>query len=150
MTRKMLGKGLLAAIGVVCVGLAIAGIFLPLLPTTPFLLLAAASFVRSSDRLHRWLITHRWFGPYIRNYREHRAITRRAKVVTLLLLWGTLAYGVVAVVSVLPLRVLLLLIGAAVSFHVLRLKTLTQEMLSAGSEADGHEPDSDRGPAEKG
>ncbi|MBU4306820.1 MAG: YbaN family protein, partial [Candidatus Aminicenantes bacterium] len=57
-------KGLLALCGMVAVGLGAAGIFLPLLPTTPFLLLAAACFFRSSDRLYNWLITHRWFGRY--------------------------------------------------------------------------------------
>ena len=137
MTTTNLRKGLLLFLGVLSMGLAIVGIFLPLLPTTPFLLLAAACFVRSSDRLHRWLITHRWFGPYIKNYRDHRAITRRAKVVTLLLLWGTLGYAAVGVVSGLPVRVLLLLIGVGVTLHVLRLKTLTQEMLSERSATEG-------------
>ena len=137
MTTTNLRKGLLLFLGVLSMGLAIVGIFLPLLPTTPFLLLAAACFVRSSDRLHRWLITHRWFGPYIKNYRDHGAITRRAKVVTLLLLWGTLGYAAVGVVSGLPVRVLLLLIGVGVTLHVLRLKTLTQEMLSERSATEG-------------
>ncbi len=56
------------------------GIFLPLLPTTPFLLLAAFCFARSSDRLHRWLLTHPVFGPMIENWRRHRAIARSAKI----------------------------------------------------------------------
>ena len=130
MTTARLRKGLLISLGVLSVGLAMVGVFLPLLPTTPFLLLAAACFIRSSDRLYRWLITHRWLGPYIKNYREHRAITRRAKVVTLLLLWGTLGYAAVGVVSALAVRVLLLVIGVGVTLHVLRLKTLTPDMLS--------------------
>lgn len=125
-----LQKGFLIFVGVLSVGLATAGIFLPLLPTTPFLLLAAACFIRSSGRLYGWLITHKWFGPYIRNYREHKAITKRAKVVVLLLLWGTLGYTTIGVVSALPLRLLLLLIGVGVTLHVLSLKTLTPEMLS--------------------
>ena len=61
--------------------LGLAGIFVPLLPTTPFLLLAAALWVRSSPRLYGWLVSHRRrLGPYIRQFREHRAIPLRAKV----------------------------------------------------------------------
>ncbi len=130
MVKSPLRKGLLIFVGVLSVGLATAGIFLPLLPTTPFLLLAAACFIRSSDRLYRWLITHKWLGPYIKNYREHKAITRRAKVVMLLLLWGTLGYTALGVISALAARVLLLLIGVGVTLHVLSLKTITPEMLS--------------------
>ena len=130
MVKRSLRKGLFISAGVLLVGLATAGIFLPLLPTTPFLLLAAACFIRSSDRLYRWLVTHKWFGPYIRNYREHKAITRRAKVVILLLLWGTLGYTAIGVISVLVVRVLLVLVGVGVTRHVLSLKTLTSEMLS--------------------
>jgi uncharacterized membrane protein YbaN (DUF454 family) len=129
MVNPPLHKGLLISVGVLSVGLATVGIFLPLLPTTPFLLLAAACFIRSSDRLYLWLITHKWFGPYIKNYREHKAITKRAKVAILLLLWGTLGYTAIGVISALAARVLLLLIGVGVTLHVLSLKTLTSEML---------------------
>jgi uncharacterized membrane protein YbaN (DUF454 family) len=68
-----LGAGLLA------LGLGILGAFLPVLPTTPFVLLAAYCFARSSPRLHLWLMTHRTFGPNIRNWQAHGAISRRAK-----------------------------------------------------------------------
>ena len=124
---------MLVSIGIFLVGLAAAGIFVPLLPTTPFLLLAAACFVRSSDRLYQWLITHRWFGSYIRNYREHKAITRQAKIVTLTLLWGTIGYTAFGVITSLPLRVLLLLVAGGVTVHVLSMKTLTREILSGSS-----------------
>ena len=68
--------------GCLAVVLGILGIFLPLLPTTPFLLLAAACFFRSSPRLYNWLISHKRMGPYIRNFREHRAIPLKAKVIS--------------------------------------------------------------------
>jgi uncharacterized membrane protein YbaN (DUF454 family) len=122
--------------GVLCVGLAVVGIFLPLLPTTPFLLLAAACFMRSSDRLYRWLTSHRWLGPYIRNYRDHRAITLRSKVLGLCLLWLTLVYSIVWVVNALALRALLLLIGIGVTVHLLRLRTLTAEMVAEAKVAE--------------
>ena len=127
-------KWLLVSAGLFLVGIAVVGIVVPLLPTTPFLLLAAACFVRSSDRLYKWLITHRWLGPYIRNYREHRAISMRAKIVTLTLLWGTIGYTALGVLSSWVLRFLLLLVAVGVTVHVLSMKTLTREMLSGSSE----------------
>ena len=130
MVKIYLCKWALIIVGVLSVGLAIVGIFLPLVPTTPFLLLAAACFIRSSDSLYRRLINHKWFGPYIRNYREYKAITSRTKVVILLLLWGTLGYAAIAIVSALVVRVLLSLIGMGVTIHVLSIRTLTREMLS--------------------
>jgi len=147
MVKPPLRKGLLIFVGVLSVGLATAGVFLPLLPTTPFLLLAAACFFRSSDRFYRWLITHKWFGLYIKNYREHKAITRHSKVVILLLLWGTLGYTTIGVISAPAVRVLLLLIGAAVTLHVLSLKTLTPEMLSEKRRAKGVEGETSQGAA---
>ncbi len=145
MVKPLLRKGLLVSVGVLSVGLAAAGIFLPLLPTTPFLLLAAACFIQSSDRLYRWLITHKWFGPYIKNYREHKAITNRAKVVILLLLWGTLGYTAIGVISALAVRVLLLLIGVGVTLHMLSLKTLTPDMLSEKRRTEDVEEETSQG-----
>ena len=72
---------------------------MPLLPTTPFLLLAAALWVRSSPRLYVWLLSHRRLGPYIRNFRENRAIPLRAKILSVTLLWATLLYCIFFVVE---------------------------------------------------
>jgi uncharacterized membrane protein YbaN (DUF454 family) len=117
-------RWLLIIIGLIAVGVATVGIFVPLLPTTPFYLLAAACFFRSSDRLYRWLIGNKWCGPYIRNYREHRAIPRHAKIIALILLWGTIGHAVLAVLGHLWLRILLVAIAAGVTVYLLRLKTL--------------------------
>lgn len=95
--------------------------------------------MRSSDRLYRWLTTHRWFGPYIRNYREHKAITRPAKITTLVLLWGVIGYTVIHVVGALSLRIALVLIAIGVTIHVLRLRTLTRQMRSENPVTDGVE-----------
>ena len=116
-------------LGVISVGLGVIGVFVPLLPTTPFLLLSAACFVRSSEKLYTWLIHHKWFGDYIRHYREHRAITLRAKVVTLLLLWSVIGYTAFGIVTVWWVRALLGVIAVGVTIHILHLKTLTREML---------------------
>lgn len=96
--------------------------FLPLLPATPFLILAAACFVRSSDRLHRYLFNHRVFGPYIRNYREHRAMGRTTRAVTLAVLWGSLGVTALGFSSSLPVRFLLLAVGIGVTLHLVRLR----------------------------
>jgi uncharacterized membrane protein YbaN (DUF454 family) len=115
-------------IGIISVGLGTAGIFLPLLPTTPFLLLAAACFIRSSDRLYRWLIHNPWFGSYIRNYQEHRALPLRAKVTALILLWTTMTYSVFFLVTPRALQVFLLLIATLVTVYLLRLRTMPDKM----------------------
>jgi uncharacterized protein len=84
----------LVAAGFACVGLGIAGLVLPLLPTTPFMLLAAACFARSSPRFHRWLLHHRIFGPLVREWEAHRAIPWRTKLWAIALMSGTLAISI--------------------------------------------------------
>ena len=123
-------QGLLVTAGIISVGLATIGIFLPLLPTTPFLLLAAACFVRSSDRLYNWLINHKWFGTYIRIYREHKAITKRGKIIIFLLFWVTIGYTTFWIMNSIVIQIFLLIIGVSVSVFILRLKTITHEMIS--------------------
>ena len=73
-------KLLWITLGWLSVGLGIAGAVLPILPTTPFMLLAAYCFARSSPRLHAWIVNHPTFGPPVRNWQSHGAITRRAKL----------------------------------------------------------------------
>lgn len=130
MRKARLRKWVLVTIGVIAVSLGVIGVFVPLLPTTPFLLLATACFVRSSERPYAWLIHHRWFGDYVRNYREHRAITLRAKIVTLVLLWGVMGYTAFWVVPALWVRALLGAIAIGVTVHILHLRTLTKDMLT--------------------
>lgn len=119
---------LLIFCGLAALTLGIAGVFLPLLPTTPFLLLAAACFVRSSQRLYRWLLTNRLLGPYILAYREYRAISVRAKAITVVLLWGTIGYTAFGVMESIGWRIALPAIAAGVSAHILSMRTLTPEM----------------------
>ena len=114
---------LLISAGSVSFVLGAVGVVLPLLPTTPFLLLSAACFIRSSDRLYSWLIHHRYFGEYIRRYREHRAITQRHKIVSILLLWIVISISAFTAVQSWWLRGLLLVIAAGVTVHILSLNT---------------------------
>ena len=114
---------ILVTAGSLCIGLAVLGLFLPLLPTTPFLLLASACYVRSSERLHGWLMGNRVLGTYIRNFQERRGITVRAKVTTVVLLWLPLLYSIYRL-ELFWLEAALVLMGLTWSALILRMKTL--------------------------
>ena len=116
-------RALLVALGSAATALALIGLIVPLLPTTPLLLLAAACFMRSSERAYRWLIGNRWLGPSIRSYREQRAIPRRTRTVTLGLLWVTISLSALLVASW-WVRGLLFIIAMLVTLHVTQLRTL--------------------------
>ena len=122
---------ILIAIGVVCVGVGIAGVFIPLLPTTPFLLLAAACFTRSSSKLYHWLTTNRWVGDYVRGYLEHRATTVPAKVWSIVTLLCALASVAAFFTESWIVRSVLLLIGVGVTAHLLSLRTITRQATPA-------------------
>lgn len=125
---KKLARGFLVAVGLISAFLGFLGVFLPLLPTTPFLLLAAACFSRSSEKFNRWLLHNRLVGEYLRNYREGRGITLQAKVLAISLLWLAMGYSLL-VVATAPLKVLLPVIGVCVTVHLLKLKTLKEDLV---------------------
>lgn len=117
-------KYILAFLGSLSLALGILGIFLPVLPTTPFLLLAAALYVRSSERLYNWLMQHRHLGPYIKNFWENKAIPLRVKIVSVGLVWVTLLYCAVFVAKEWWMSLVFVIIATAVSIHILHYKTL--------------------------
>ncbi len=116
-------KILFNIVGTLALVLAILGIFLPLLPTTPFLLLASACYLRGSSRLHGWLMDNRIFGPYLANIQSGSGITLRAKIMALIFLWSSLVFSA-WFIHIAWLRVCLLIPGVAVSAYLLRAKTL--------------------------
>ena len=120
-------RPLLITIGTLSVALGVVGMFIPILPTTPFLLLAAACYARSSERFLHWLLNNRWFGTYIRNYREGRGMPRSTKVLTLLALWVTLALSATLATPAWWIRILLLAVGVGVTIHLLGTKTYVAE-----------------------
>jgi uncharacterized membrane protein YbaN (DUF454 family) len=120
-TRRWL-RWLLVAAGFLFVGLGVVGAFLPLLPTTPFLLLAAACFARSSERFYNWLVNNKWFGTYVRDYREGRGIPVRIKIITVGALWVVICLSAVFAVSNLFVRIILFIIAAAVTAHILSIR----------------------------
>jgi uncharacterized membrane protein YbaN (DUF454 family) len=116
-------KWLFIAAGSVCVCIGVAGIFLPLLPTTPFLLLAAVCYAGSSPRFYRWLMNNRWFGRYIKNYREGKGLTLPTKIVSLLSLWITIGLSAIIIMPWLAGKLVLLTIALGVTIHILRKPT---------------------------
>lgn len=120
---KSIKSGLLVICGTLSLLLGAVGIFFPVLPTTPFLLLSAACYARSSVRLHSWLLNTRIFGSYIRDYQEGRGVSLRHKIAALVLLWLSIGYAAGFAVSRTWLRLLLLGIAAGVTIHLCKLKT---------------------------
>ena len=118
-----LRKWVLIIVGSFFTGLGIIGIFLPLLPTTPFLLLAAACYIRSSERLYSWLINNKWIGRYIKNYLEGKGVPLKSKVLSISALWITIGYSVFFVVNIFSVRVILILIAIGVTMHLLSIRT---------------------------
>ncbi len=120
-------KYLLITLGSIALLLGFVGIFLPLLPTTPFLLLAAALYFRSSKRLYDWLMNHPRLGVYIKNFREYNAIPLRIKIISVTLVWLTLLNCALFVAEVWWLRLFFVLLAVAISIHILHYKTLKDQ-----------------------
>jgi len=122
--------------GTVCVALGILGIFLPILPTTPFLLLAAYCYTRGSDRFYNWLLNRSWFGGYIQNYREGRGIPLKQKLLTIVVLWLTIGFAIGIIATTWWLKALLLVVAVGVTIHVGKIKTWQQESPGSTDQAN--------------
>jgi len=107
---------LLVAIGVI-------GIFLPLLPTTIFLILASVCFVKSSPRANEWLRNHKVLGAYIKNYQDKSGLTITSKIFNLILLWGMITVSAFLFTDELYIKLLLFAIAIGVSIHLVMIKT---------------------------
>ena len=107
--------------GTVSIFLGLLGIIIPLLPTTPFLLLAAASYAKSSEKFYNWLITTKFFGTYIRNYREGKGIPLKVKVTAISFLWITILSTSIFFIPVVAVKILLIVIAAAVTVHIVKI-----------------------------
>jgi len=124
--QSRLVKGLLIFAGTFFLGLGIIGIIIPVLPTTPLLLLAAACYAKSSKRFYHWLLNNRWFGNYIKNYQEKKGVPLKVKLSSISLLWITILFSAFYVVSILLIRLLLILVAVGVTIHILSVRTLKQ------------------------
>jgi uncharacterized membrane protein YbaN (DUF454 family) len=120
--RTTAKRRLLIGAGTLSTGLGIIGIFVPILPTTPFLLLAAACYMRSSERFYQWLINNRVFGAYVRNYIEGRGMPVRIKIFTILLLWLTIGLSIAFGVQNTVIRIILICVAVGVTAHIVLIK----------------------------
>jgi len=123
--RDTVKKRLLIVAGVLSTVVGIVGIFVPILPTTPFLLLAAACYVRSSERFYRWLLGNRVLGTYVRNYIEGRGMPWRIKAFTIALLWTTIGISIYLAIEDQVIRIVLLVVAIAVSVHIVLIRPRT-------------------------
>jgi len=115
--------------------LGIIGIALPLLPTTPFLLLAAACFLRGSARMHRWMTQNPVFGRYLLDYQEKKGVTLRVKIVAIAMMWLSLLYSMFVFTPV--LRIPLGLIGLGVTVYlIVGLKTVQRTTPQGSTEVN--------------
>lgn len=126
--RNTLLRWLLLVCGLLCTGLGIVGIFVPLLPTTPFLLLAAACFARSSERFHSWLLNHNRLGPIIRGYLDGSGIPLRAKRTAICLVWITLPPSALLLVPPIWAKMLLVVLAAGITWYLLQLPTRQEDI----------------------
>lgn len=121
--RSRFVKALLVVCGSICVGLGVMGIVLPILPTTPFLLLAAACYANSSERFYVWLLTNRLFGQYIRDWREKKGLSIGTKLWVIFVLVVTMGISIVFFVPILAVKLLLASIGLGITIYIWRLPT---------------------------
>jgi uncharacterized protein len=119
-------KILLICAGSMCLALGIIGVVVPVLPTTPFLLLAAYCYLRSSTKMYEWLMNHKILGAYIYSYLKYNAIPTKTRNVALLFLWSTLILSMI-VVSSPHVSIFLCIIGLCVTIHLFTLKTISAE-----------------------
>jgi uncharacterized protein len=118
-----MSKALLIFLGSLFLVIGIVGIVVPGLPTTPFLLLSAALYLRSSKRLHGWLVNHRIFGKFVRNFQEGKTWTRASKIISILIMWGMISLSVFIFLDVLLWKVVVLGAGATGTFFMVRIKS---------------------------
>jgi uncharacterized membrane protein YbaN (DUF454 family) len=119
---------LLIIAGTISLGFGIIGIFLPILPTTPFLLLTAACYARSSQRFYDGLMNNKWFGNYIKNYYEGRGVPLKFKIFTISLLWITILTSIYIMLNNFLIEIFLIMIAISVTIHIITIKTYKHEI----------------------
>lgn len=124
-------KPLLMAIGCISLALGVLGIFLPVLPTTPFLLLSAACFARSSQKFYDWLVSHPKLGPYIEGYLNGKGIPLKAKIYSLALMWPMMMFSAFYVLNSPAPKIVFPIIAVLVSIYILTRPTLKLKELES-------------------
>ena len=120
-------KGIYFIVGGISLAAGIVGVFLPVVPTTPFVLLSAWCFFRSSEKLYEWVVSNETFGPTIENYQEGRGITQKTRIKAIVMMWLTITASVYFYISNLHLIAFLYLIAIGVSIYLYRLPTMEEQ-----------------------
>lgn len=134
-------KAVLIFLGTVCVALGVLGMFLPLMPTTVFLLAAAYCYSKSSVRFHNWLLTNKLCGKYISNYKAGRGMTVRSKVTSLLSLWLSIGLSIWLIGGKLWVSIMLAAIALGITVHILWIKTYSESSDPSQEPASNQLPD---------
>jgi uncharacterized membrane protein YbaN (DUF454 family) len=113
----------LIALGTIFLALGVVGVVVPGLPTTPFLLLSAACYVRSSERLYVWLLNHKVFGKIIRDYRETRSISLRSKVISIATMWAMILLSIFVFIDNIAVEITISTLGAVGTLVMLLIPT---------------------------
>jgi len=129
-------KAILIFTGTVCVGLGVLGMFLPLLPTTVFLLMAAYCYSRSSKKFHNWLLNNRLCGKYISNYKSGRGMSVRQKATSILTLWASIGFSIWLLGGRFWGTLILAVVAVGVTAHILWIKTHRPENESEAVQTD--------------
>lgn len=119
-------KVILMTIGSISLVLGFIGVFLPVIPTTPFVLVSLACFMNTSEKMHHFVMTNKHLGPYARAYANGEGIPKRAKLKAVFLIWITIGFSVIFVLDKLPLRIMLLVIATIVSTYIFTRPTVEE------------------------
>ena len=122
-SKNRLVRSLLFAAGTLTLVLGAIGIVLPILPTTPFLLISVACYLKSSERMAHWMLNNKYFGTYIRNYKEGKGIPMKTKLFAIAVLWITIAISGLVLVPILMVQIILFVVATAVTVHLVRIPT---------------------------
>ena len=117
-------RGVYIVVGTIALIIGAIGLFLPVIPTTPLVILAAACYYRGSDRLHNWILSSRWFGETVKNYQAGRGLTRDTKVRAISMMWAMILVSAWFFVSNLFVRVAMIGVAMGVTVYLVRLPTL--------------------------
>jgi len=117
-------RGIYVIVGTIALVIGAIGLFLPVIPTTPLVILAAACYYRGSERLHAWILSSRWFGETIKNYQAGRGLTRDTKMRAIFLMWTSIIISTWFFVSNLFVRVAMIGVAMCVTVYLVRLPTL--------------------------
>lgn len=116
-------KLLFIFLGSLFLGLGFVGIIIPGLPATPFLLLSAGCYVRSSNKLYNWLLNHKIFGKYIKTFREHNALPKSSKIISLVSMWAMIFISTIFFIQNMVVRIILIIAGIIGTIVILKIKT---------------------------